>query len=134
MTSEFNEVMAQRTNAELIAILSGPKDDYQPAALEAAERVFNSRNLPEQEIAAIRQAVKEEQAEADHKANEPLEGKYKVIAFIFPRMSYLLPDELFDEAYVRKSKEIAKWHFYGTVFYASIILFIILLEMSTTHR
>ncbi|MBS1502158.1 MAG: hypothetical protein JST32_08860, partial [Bacteroidetes bacterium] len=114
---------------ELVAILSSPEGDYQPAALEAAKRVFDSRNLPEQKIVTIRNELKEKQIEDERKANEPLETRYKVIAFLFPRMYYWLPDEILDEAYVRKSRELTRWHFYGMAFYISIILMMVLLEL-----
>jgi hypothetical protein len=39
MENPFNDVMRKRTDADLIKILNGPADDYQPPALEAAKRV-----------------------------------------------------------------------------------------------
>ena len=36
MTYSFNDVMLAKTDAELVAIVTGPAHDYQPAALQAA--------------------------------------------------------------------------------------------------
>ncbi len=41
MENEFDAVMAQRTDAELIIILNSGPGDYQPAAIDAAKRVFD---------------------------------------------------------------------------------------------
>ncbi len=129
MENEFDAVMDQRTDAELVAILNGPEGDYQPAAIEAAQRVFNKRKLPREQVAAIKQEIKQKQIEDEIKANEPLETRYKVIAFIFPKIYLLfIPNRVLDEAYVRKSRELSLWHWYGVAFYVGIILLIVLME------
>jgi hypothetical protein len=129
MENEFDAVMAERTDAELVAILNGPEGDYQPAAMEAAQRVFNKRKIPEQQVKAIKQVIKQKQLEDEIKANEPLETRYKVIAFVFPRIYiFFVPNSVLDEAYVRKSRELYLWHWCGIAFYAGIILLIILFE------
>ncbi|HZX59073.1 MAG TPA: hypothetical protein VFE54_10115 [Mucilaginibacter sp.] len=128
MENEFDSVMAERTDAELIAILNGPEGDYQPAAMEAAQRVFDKRKLPEQQVASIKQEIKRKQLEDEIKANEPLETRYKVLAFIFPRMYLWFPDSVLDQVYQKKLRELSNWHFYGIAFYISVVLLTLLLE------
>ena len=71
MTNEFDEVMAKRSDAELIVILNSPEGDYQPTAVEAAKRIFESRNLSvsQVETAKMQIAIAREKDEA--KSNEP---------------------------------------------------------------
>jgi hypothetical protein len=38
MENSFDKVMSQRTDAELIKIINGNPDDYQPVSFEAAKR------------------------------------------------------------------------------------------------
>ena len=75
------------------------------------------------------QSTKQKQLEDEIRANEPLETRYKVIAFIFPKIYLLfIPNRVLDEAYVRKSRELSLWHWYGVAFYVGIILLIVLME------
>jgi hypothetical protein len=126
--NEFDAVMAERTDAELLEILNGPEGDYQPAAVEAARRTFNKRKISEDQVTAFKQEIKQKQLEDEAKAIEPLETRYKVLAFIFPRIYLWLPDSVLDQAYTRKLRELSNWHFYGIAFYISVILLVLLLE------
>jgi hypothetical protein len=130
MSNEFDDVMAQRTDEELIAILKSPKGDYQPAALQAAQRVFKERKLPEEKVAVINKHIAKEKAIADIKANEPLETYYKVIAFLFPGVAnFLVSGIAFSEGYGRKAKEWSRATLYGYLFYGGLILLLIILEL-----
>lgn len=45
MSYDFTEVMAGHTDKKLAAILTSERDQYQAAAIEAAQKEFDSRNL-----------------------------------------------------------------------------------------
>lgn len=124
MENEFDEVMSQRTNEELVAILNSPEGDYQPAAIEAAQRLFKARKLPEEKIKAINDDLRKEKELAGIKANEPLETYYKVVAFFIPIA--ILPLDFV--GYDRKANEYFSARFYGRLFYCGLSILVILLR------
>ena len=63
MKNEFDDVMSQRTDAELIQILNGPPDNYQPEAIAAARRAFESRSLSDEKISAANQEIEQQKRE-----------------------------------------------------------------------
>ena len=129
MTNEFDEVMAQRTNAELIAILNSPEGDYQPAAIEAAKRIFDSRHLSDQQILAVNDEIHQKRQVDELKANEPLEFKYKLIALVLPFIGATLSLNFEEDGYTRKMKEMELWSRYRYALYVIIVLFIIFIEV-----
>ena len=64
MENEFEQVMSQRTDEELIKIITVDKADYQPAAVEAAEKEIEKRQI---NIETITEKVKEEHAQEEIK-------------------------------------------------------------------
>jgi hypothetical protein len=129
MENEFDAVMAQRTDAELVAILNSNPGDYQPAAMEAAKRVFNSRNLSQEQVATAKQEIEQNQLRDEAKANEPLFIGIKILAFIFPGILVLMFAGTYKaDGYDKKAKELTKWTLLGFGFYFGFALLIVLLE------
>ena len=129
MENEFDDVMRKRTDADLIKIVNGPIDDYQPAALEAAKREFEKRNLSETEIVAVKQEILQQQQIDEAKANTPLGGGFKILAFIFPGIPLLLMSGLFKaDGYDRKAKEMVRWTLYGFAGYLGLIILVTVLN------
>ncbi|MFI5162170.1 MAG: hypothetical protein ACHQHN_12900 [Sphingobacteriales bacterium] len=123
MENEFDAIMVQRTDAELIAILNGPKENYQSAAMEAAQRVFNKRNLSQEQIIVAEHEIETIRLKDDAKANEPLGVVYKIWAFIFPGIFLIIFSGTFNaDGYDRKAKELRRWNLYGFGFYVGLIL------------
>jgi len=60
MNKDFTEVMAQRSDEELIKILTVHKKEYQPEAVECAERELKKRNLSLESIQIIEEIIKTE--------------------------------------------------------------------------
>jgi hypothetical protein len=132
MNNEFDEVMEQRTDEELIAILGSSEGDYKPAAMEAAQRVFNKRKLPEDKIKIIKQVIEQKQEADAIRADEPLEGIYKFLAFVFPGILVLMLAGTFKaDGYDRKAKELVKATLYGLGFYFGLVILILFLEFGT---
>jgi hypothetical protein len=130
MENEFDEVMRKRADADLIKIVNGPQDDYQPAALDAAKREFERRNLSEEQITIVKQEIKQEQEIDEAKANTPLGVILKIIAFILPGIILLMLSGIFKaEGYDRKAKELVKWTLYGLAFYIGLIVIINILRV-----
>jgi hypothetical protein len=129
MENEFDDVMRKRTDADLIKIVSGPIDDYQPAALEAAKREFEKRNLSETQVVAVKQEILQEQAKDEAKANTPLGAGLKILAFIFPGILLLMLSGLFKvEGYDRKGREMVRWTLYGLASYLGLIILLMVLN------
>jgi hypothetical protein len=123
MTNEFDEVMARRSDGELIAILNSPEGDYKPAAVEAAQRVFSSRKLSEERIREVEADREQQKKLEDMKANEPLLWTYKFLAFIFPGILVLMFAGTFKaDGYDRKAKELSRATLYGFGFYIGIVI------------
>ncbi|RFN58696.1 RDD family protein [Marixanthomonas ophiurae] len=68
MKNEFTDVMSQRTDKELIQIVTADRVKYQPAALEAASAEIENRNIDTSTFEMLR-----EQAAILHKENEKLD-------------------------------------------------------------
>jgi len=129
MSNEFDEIMSKRTNAELIRILESAEGDYQPAALEAAKRVFESRHLSEEQLIVTSKEVEHQQQLDENKANEPLFIGYKIFAFIFPGIILLIFAGTFKaDGYYRKAKEMIRWTLYGFGFYIGLLLLAVVLS------
>lgn len=70
MDNNFTEIMSKRTSEDLIKIITVEKDSYQPAAIEAAEKEIQKRNIEVSKIDQIKTAheqlaVREKQIEND---------------------------------------------------------------------
>src|ERR1041385_6325161 len=110
MKNEFDDVMSQRTDAELIQILNGPPDNYQPEAIAAARRAFESRSLSDEKISAANQEIEQQKLRDDIRANEPLSIFLKIIAFIFPGILLLMFAGLYKGGgYDQKAKDLTRW-------------------------
>jgi len=128
MENQFDDVMANRTDAELINILQSPSGDYQPSALESAKREFKKRNLSDQRIGSIKEKIAQKNQIDDIKANEPLPTIWKVLAFAFPGIIQIIFAGIFKaEGSTRKLNELVKCTLYGFLFYLSIVILLIIL-------
>jgi hypothetical protein len=68
MSNKFAKVMAERTDAELIHIITISREDYLPEALLAAENELEKRNLsPEQIGLAMNELINEQLCYEDYK-------------------------------------------------------------------
>ena len=128
MNFDFTRAMSDATDAELIKILTVDRENYQEAAVEAAELELTKRNIPTEQIEKTRQLHTAQKQFEDIKANAPLDTHWKVLTFIFPAILQIIISGVFkSEGYDRKANELAKWTLYGFCFYISIaILFTIL--------
>ena len=130
MENQFDEVMRKRTDADLVKILNGPPDDYQPAALEAAKREFERRNLSETQMATVKEEIIHEQEVDEAKANAPLSVAPKIFAFIFPGILLLMFAGTYKaDGYHRKAKELLKWTLYGFAAYIGFVILMIVLAI-----
>lgn len=84
MENEFDEVMLKRTDADLINILNSPAGNYQPLALNSAQREFECRNLSQEQISVASQVIQQKQQHDETQANGHLGVLAKIVALLFP--------------------------------------------------
>lgn len=109
MTFDFEKTMKEAPDAELIRIVVTNRDDYQEAAIAAAEAELSKRNLPEETLSIIESRQIEENAERIHKANFPLELHWKILTFIFPGIFQLIIAGFFKaNGFDRRANEVGE--------------------------
>jgi uncharacterized membrane protein YcjF (UPF0283 family) len=129
MKNEFEDVMAKRTNAQLIAVINSPIGDYKPEAVEAAKAEYENRGLSEEQIVSANKEIEEKQESDDFKANQPLSSNRRFFAAIFPGLILFAFAGLYKaEGYTRKAKELQTWTVYGFCFYAGVIILLKILS------
>ena len=121
---DFEKTMKNAPDAELIRIVITNRDEYQEAAIEAAEAELSRRNIPAEQLSELKAKQVEENTEKAHKAAIPLEPAWKVLAFLFPGIFQLIiAGSLKANGYDRKANEVGKWTFYGLFFYVALVIY-----------
>jgi hypothetical protein len=72
MENEFTDVMAKRPDSELLEIITKRRNDFQPAAIEAAELEIEKRNLSKEQIETAKKEIEQKESQLAEKENEPL--------------------------------------------------------------
>ena len=65
MEDEFAKVMSERTDEELIKIVTIERDGYQPLGVEAAESEIEKRNIDTSQFEKIREKAKVEKEQKE---------------------------------------------------------------------
>jgi len=127
---KFDHVMKERSNAELIEIVTILHNDYQPNAVIAAKNELQERNLSPEALQQAEQDIATKNKEAAEKANEPLATYLKVLHLIFPAiLSIFQAFPYKGDGYDRKFKESWLWTLYGVGLY--LVIFIIIFIIRT---
>ncbi|HEX3386938.1 MAG TPA: hypothetical protein VHS53_17180 [Mucilaginibacter sp.] len=72
METEFDEIMRQHSDAELIEILNSEPGDYKDSAMESARREFKSRNLSAERIEQVKGEIEQQKEyEREIEQSEP---------------------------------------------------------------
>ncbi len=128
MSRDFQKVMAQRTDDELIAIVSARKDEYNPEAIKAAQKELDSRNVDNEKFVKIAVEQEEIKRTEDYKAGLPLEKDAKLLAIFLPlgaRLTY--GRNLLREGYERKHAEFENAIFMGRLLYVGLIILLVVM-------
>lgn len=121
MENKFKELMSQRSNDELIKMVTDDRERHELAEIEAADIELKNRDLnifrPKDDFVT---------SDVDMtKATEPLGTISKALCFILPGIILImLSDKYKSGGYKRKSKEMKTWTIYGFGFYFGLLLFI----------
>lgn len=123
--NDFTKVMSERSDEQLIEIVTRQRNDYQPQALEAAEKELERRNLSTEILRGADQRIAQKNEAVAEKANKPLGPVPKALAFLFPGFIFFLAMLLFKaDGYDRRSRELGRWTLYGVGFYLALIALI----------
>lgn len=129
MENKFSEAMANRSDAELLKIVNEQRHDYQPEAVEAAEKELANRNLSVEQIEKANKENEIKEHVESEKANKKLDSGWKVLTFIFPGIIQIIFAGTFKaDGYDRKARELTKWTLYGFGFYFGLVILIIILN------
>ena len=126
--NDFQQIMSEASNEELIKIVTLLRDEYQPEAVATAEAELKKRNLPQGQFEQIRQITEFNKNVEDAKASEPLSGIFKVLCFLFPFVGLaamvFIAMYLKSKGYRKKGNDVAKWTLLGALFYC-VLCFIL---------
>jgi hypothetical protein len=118
MNFDFKQTMKEAADAELVRIVITNRDEYQEAAITAAEAELLQRNLPEAKLLLLQDKQLQMNVQAALNASTPLEAYWKVLAFIFPGIIQLIIAGSFKAVgYDRKANELGRWTIFGIIFY-----------------
>ena len=115
MANDFTEIMAKRSDSELLEIVTKLKDDYQPEAIIAAELEIKNRNLSTEQLENAEIEIKEKEISLAEKENEPLGTGQKILFFIFfwGVIPWGMAGTFKANGYLKKYKDAWKFMKYG---------------------
>ena len=115
MSNRFTRAMSDRTDEELVAIVSGPEDDWEPEALEAAAAEVARRNLSATRVEKVVKRIEK----SSRKAKEPLDQGGKLLALMSGAtciggvVVLIYYATLMKRGERRKAAEVGTWFGYG---------------------
>ena len=129
MDNKFIEVMARRSDGELLEIVTKLRDDYQPEAVEAAELEIKNRNLSDEQIEHVNEDIKVKEFYHKQKEIEPLERVQKVLFFIFfwGVIPWAMAGTFKSNGYLKKHKDAWRFMKYGFITFIGLDLLILLI-------
>jgi uncharacterized RDD family membrane protein YckC len=90
MTTDFKDVMSQRTDEELIKIVTIQRDDYQPIAVEAAEEEIKKRGIDTTKAEEIKTDLKEKIEEEKEFDSKKVKSTIRLLNFIIDSIAFLI--------------------------------------------
>jgi hypothetical protein len=129
MENDFLEIMKNKSDSELLEIVTKLKNDYQPAAVVAAEVEIQNRNLSATQLEQAELEI-EEKLKADiEKENEPLGIGQKLLFLLFfwGVVPWAMAGTFKANGYIKKYKDAWKFMKIGIAIFFGIPLIIILI-------
>lgn len=118
MDNRFGSVMAQRTDTELVEIVTVQRGDYEEEALGAAQAELERRGLEATRLEDVRQAVVTTHEERSERANEPLLLGWKILSALLPGLVTLaVANKLKMQGYDRQYEDAKRWMWGGLAVY-----------------
>jgi hypothetical protein len=116
---EFRAEMENRSDAELMAIVTTQREEYVESALAAAEAELARRNLTLSQLDDAQEQLKSVDEERKRRANEPLAGGWRLACLLAPGLvTLMLAGKMREGGYDRRSREAWQWTLVGVAIYA----------------
>lgn len=123
MGKDFTKMIAEKSDEELVVMLTSERNDYRQEVIEIAEQEFKNRDIPEEIIHEQNLKAEQKKIKLSIKAEEPLDPGLKAFAFIFPGIMLFMFSKKYEvEGYHRKAKELSKYTIYGFCFYFGLVI------------
>jgi len=90
MTTDFKDVMSQRTDEELIKIVTIQRDDYQRIAVEAAEEEIKKRGIDTTKVEEIKTYLEEKIEEEKEFDSKKVKSTIRLLNFIIDSIAFLI--------------------------------------------
>ena len=90
MENEFKEVMSQRTDEELIKIVTVERDRYNPIAIEAAESEIEKRNIDTSKFEEIKEVATAEKKQKEKVDSNVVGSGIRFLNFIIDFFVWLI--------------------------------------------
>jgi len=90
MNNNFKEVMAQKSDEELIKILTIHKHDYQPEAVECAEAELKKRDLSLDSIHTIKEEIKADSEQQHEIESNMASSMLRLVHLLIDTTAYLV--------------------------------------------
>jgi hypothetical protein len=125
-------MLADRSNKELLDIITLDRERLDPGLVAEAEAEFKKRNISNEEVVELLKQYGLVLPGTPEYAKSKLGFIGKVFAFLFPGLLYIFyMGKIRSNVINRKAMDVRLWTLYGIGFYVAIILIIqILLIMS----
>lgn len=118
---EFKQIMASKSDADLVMIVTHLRHEYQPAAVTAAEAEIGARNFTVERFDAAYEASEYLKQQTMSRAELPLDNIFKIVATLLPGITFLILFMIFKAGgYERKAYEFSRWTIVGFIFYGCL--------------
>lgn len=153
MTKDFSQVMSERTDKQLVEIVTLKRNEYQPEAVIAAEKELSNRQIDPLNFYTDKEKAAMTKTGVVYKENIPLEKIQIAFTILLPALFitawallfkvlsdlaflsnfgfiaivvlyYFIHKWLKDNGYERKAKEFMKWTTYTVFIYVGLMLII----------
>jgi len=128
MPQEFSKVMQEKSDGELLEIISKLKDDYQPEAVSAAEVEIKKRNLSLDQIERAEEEIKIKEKNQTEKEKEALGMGQKILFFLFfwGIIPWAMAGTFKAKGYKRKYKDAWRFMKIGMIVFLGIPVLIVI--------
>jgi hypothetical protein len=127
--NSYNDKMREMTDEELCEMLVHDKN-YVPEAVMAAQHEIATRNLTQERITEIQDALKKKDENDIALANIPLRWSIRILMFIFSFgiIQAIIGEYYRNRGYERKHRECWAWMKYGLFFWVILFLTILIID------
>jgi len=110
MEFNFKKTMKETPGSELIRIIITNRDEYQEAAIGAADIELARKGLAQDELQKLKTRDLWENGKTAFKVTLPLEIYWKILSFLLPGLFQLILAGYFKaNGYDKKASDVGKW-------------------------